>query len=134
MDITLEIADKISKIDKNATIYVENQEQGFNEPSYFIQRLPTKNKKQLSGRSMRNYNYAIMYFPENGSRRSCEVVEEMLLEKMTKIDSISHLYDVESKIIDNALQFLFTLKLRVVDSSEEGPFMNHLEEVSNINV
>lgn len=133
MDITSLVAEKLAEIDSEATIYREHEEQGFQEPCFFIQRIKSGKSTHLGKRSMRTYSYAVMFFPKNGTREECEIAEEILHDRFKKIDGVGHLYDVASKINDNVLQYQFNLMFRAFDGPDNSPVMQSIEEVSTLN-
>ena len=136
MDVTQGIIDKLADIFRGEgfSFYRNNQKQGFKEPSFFVQQINIGSKKELSNRQRRRYPYALMYFPEEKNRQACEAMAERLLEHFTVVDGFSHVYDAETQIIDDVLQFRFVLHLRVITETLPGTPMATLEEATHLNV
>ncbi len=63
MTIIERIADEIARIFPKATIYTENQADGFNEPSFFIEKIDTSSAPEMFDRQYRKYAYQVIYFP-----------------------------------------------------------------------
>lgn len=54
IDVTLAIANELSRIVPDAVIYRENQEQGFREPSFYIYEIMADSKGELMSYENRN--------------------------------------------------------------------------------
>lgn len=63
MTIIERIADEIARIFPSAVIYTENQADGFEEPSFFIEKIGTSASSELFDRQMRKQSYQVVYFP-----------------------------------------------------------------------
>lgn len=136
MDVTQGIIDKLADLflGEGFTFYRNNQAQGFKEPSFYVQQISARNSKELSQRQRRRYPYALMYFPAEKNRQACELMAERLMEHFTVVNGYGHVYDVETQIIDDVLQFRFVLHLRVMTEAPAGTPMGTLEEATQLNV
>lgn len=119
MSITTAIANQIDKIIPNATIYIENQEQKFAEPSFYIYEIMSDSKDELMRQEMRKHLYCVMWFPDSsldepGVKEQCENMRTRLLDELSFLDDLSiKLMDREAKIEQEALNFTFKLRYKV---------------------
>ena len=119
MSITTAIANQIDKIIPNATIYIENQEQKFAEPSFYIYEIMSDSKDELMRQEMRKHLYCVMWFPDSsldepGVKEQCENMRTTLLDELSFLDDLSiKLMDREAKIEQEALNFTFKLRYKV---------------------
>ncbi|WP_270786774.1 phage tail terminator family protein [Enterococcus lactis] len=133
MDVTLAIANQLAKIFPDSTIYREQQEQGFKEPSFYIYEISAGSSGELMSYESRKHLYFVMWFPDSnqddpGKKEQCEKMREKLLDEFQRLDELSiGLLDKEAKIIEDALQFTFKLKYRVVPQ-DSTPKISGLEQ------
>lgn len=119
IDVTLAIANELSRIVPDAVIYRENQEQGFEEPSFYIYEIMADSKGELMAYESRKHLYCVMYFPDRslddpGVKEQCEKMRSKLLDEFRRLDDLSvGLLDRESRIESQALHFTFALRYRV---------------------
>lgn len=127
MDITLAIASQLERIVPNATIYRENVEQGFEEPSFYVYEIIAKSQGNLMDYQMRNHDFCIMWFPNThnedvGVKEQCEKMRETLLDAFDFIDDLSlNVLAKEARIEQEALNLTFTLKYRVTKEDTGTP-------------
>ncbi|WP_071131364.1 phage tail terminator family protein [Enterococcus timonensis] len=119
MDITLAIANQLAVIMPDATIYREQQEQSFDEPSFYIYEISASSKGELMSYEARKHLYCVMWFPDSkqddpGIKEQCENMRSKLLDEFQRLDEVSLTpFEKEAKIVDGALQFIFKLRYRV---------------------
>ncbi|WEL48782.1 hypothetical protein P0G38_06900 [Enterococcus casseliflavus] len=119
IDVTLAIANELSRIVPDAVIYRENQEQGFEEPSFYIYEIMADSKGELMAYESRKHLYCVMWFPDRsvddpGVKEQCEKMRIKLLDEFRRLDDLSvGLLDREARIESQALHFTFTLRYRV---------------------
>lgn len=119
IDVTLAIANELSRIIPDAVIYRENQEQGFQEPSFYIYEIMADSKAELMSYENRKHLYCVMWFPDTttddpGVKEQCEKMRSKLLDEFRRLDDLSvGLLDRESRIESQALHFTFALRYRV---------------------
>ena len=109
IDVTLAIANELSRIVPDAVIYRENQEQGFQEPSFYIYEIMADSKGELMSYENRKHLYCVMWFPDTttddpGVKEQCEKMRSKLLDefklKSNLVRSILHLKsDIELLLI-----------------------------------
>lgn len=119
IDVTLAIANELSRIVPDAVIYRENQEQGFEEPSFYIYEIMADSKGDLMAYESRKHLYCVMWFPDRsvddpGVKEQCEKMRSKLLDEFRRLDDLSvGLLDREARIESQALHFTFALRYRV---------------------
>lgn len=118
IDVTLAIANELSRIIPDAVIYRENQEQGFQEPSFYIYEIMADSKGELMSYENRKHLYCVMWFPDTttddpGVKEQCEKMRSKLLDEFRLDDLSVGLLDRESRIESQALHFTFALRYRV---------------------
>lgn len=119
IDVTLAIANELSRIVPDAVIYRENQEQGFEEPSFYIYEIMADSKGELMAYESRKHLYCVMWFPDRsvddpGVKEQCEKMRSKLLDEFRRLDDLSvGLLDREARIESQALHFTFALRYRV---------------------
>jgi hypothetical protein len=119
IDVTLAIANELSMIIPDAVIYRENQEQGFQEPSFYIYEIMADSKGGLMSYENRKHLYCVMWFPDTttddpGVKEQCEKMRSKLLDEFNRLDDLSvGLLNREARIESQALHFTFALRYRV---------------------
>lgn len=109
MTIIERIADEIARLFPDATIYTENQSDGFEEPSFFIEKIDTSSAAEQFDRQLRKYAYQVVYFPNlENPKMDMEVMEDYLLSGLLELKDYAPLRN--KKIIqqeDNTLIYQF---------------------------
>lgn len=133
MDVTLSIANQLAKIVPDATIYREQQEQSFDEPSFYVYEVNTSSSGELMSYEVRKHLYCVMWFPDSkqdspGKKEQCENMRSLLLDEFQRLDELSlAILDKEAKINDGALQLTFKLRYRVT-LKDTTPKVDSLEQ------
>ncbi|EOX2706470.1 DUF6838 family protein [Enterococcus faecalis] len=60
IDVTLNIANQLAEIVPDAIIYREQQEQSFEEPSFYIYEIQSNSKDELMDYQMRSHLYCVV--------------------------------------------------------------------------
>lgn len=109
MTIIERIADEIARLFPDATIYMENQSDGFNEPSFFIEKIDTDLDSELFERQARKYAYQVVYFPNpDNPKTDMERVEDYLLGGLLELKDYAPLRHVHvTQQEDNTLIYQF---------------------------
>ncbi|SFA87575.1 hypothetical protein SAMN05216249_10456 [Acetitomaculum ruminis DSM 5522] len=107
-DIVNAIARAIRKeYDNTYKIYIESVEQGFKEPCFSIVKVSAKHEHKFFRRRLKEYTFAIYYFPsDKRSTFECAQAEEELfdlLEEIETSDMILRSYDFDAVITDGVL-------------------------------
>lgn len=133
MDITAAIANQLLKIEPEATIYREQQEQSFVEPSFYVYEITATGDGEISNFEMRKHTFCVMWFPDSrsedpGPREQCEIMREKLLDEFQRLDDLSiGVFGKEAKTVDGALQFTFRIRYRAVPN-DETPKLESLKQ------
>ncbi|WP_233558448.1 DUF6838 family protein [Lactobacillus sp. ESL0263] len=109
MIIIERIADEIARLFPDATIYTENQSDGFEEPSFFIEKIDTSSAAEQFDRQLRKYAYQVVYFPNpENPKMDMERMEDYLLSGLLELRNYAPLRN--KKLIqqkDNTLVYQF---------------------------
>ena len=111
MTIIERIADEIARIFPNAVIYTENQADGFEEPSFFVEKIGTSASSELFDRQMRKQSYQVVYFPNpDNPKTDMERVEDYLLSGLLELKDYAPLRHIEViQQEDNTLIYKFEI-------------------------
>ena len=109
MTIIERIADEIARLFPDATIYMENQSDGFNEPSFFIEKINTSSASELFDRQYRKYAYQVIYFPDpDHPKTDMERMEDYLLSGLLELKDYAPLRHIQvTQQEDNTLIYQF---------------------------
>ena len=111
MTIIERIADEIAQLFPDATIYTENQSDGFEEPSFFIEKIDTSSTAEQFDRQLRKYAYQVVYFPNpENPKMDMERMEDYLLSGLLELRNYAPLRN--KKLIqqeDNTLVYQFEI-------------------------
>lgn len=130
--ISLKITENFDGVD----IYIDNLEQGFNEPCFFINLLNPSEKQILGSRYLRNYLFDIVYFPENKSQSQIyEVLDKLhnVLEYI-KFDDGSLIRGIKrnAKEEDSTLHYFVTYGVFIYKLEDEKAKMEKLNTKTTI--
>lgn len=130
-DIINGIAVKLNKVfGSGYKIYVDDVEQGLQEPCFLIIDVNTANSRQLGTREKRDTIYDIHYFPKGG-REEIREVEQKLLDNFSTIELINggivHGFNIHTEVSDNVLHFFVNYNLTVCEEKAVGDLMETLE-------
>lgn len=108
------IGKELSQLFPNVQINRENRKGGFEEPSFFVQKVDTGVKPELFNIQNRKYTYQVVYFPKvDRPNEDMESVEEILLDNFTSLKSYATLRNREfNQSDDNTLQMTFEVWIR----------------------
>lgn len=109
MTIIERIADEIARIFPSSVIYTENQADGFEEPSFFIEKISSSASSELFDRQMRKQTYQVIYFPNpENPKTDMERVEDYLLSGLLELKNYAPLRHIEvTQQEDNTLIYKF---------------------------
>lgn len=123
-----EIADKLASIfGEDTVIYVENQENGFEEPSFYIHKVLTSATHELAGYQAKTDSYQIVFFAgdEKPNEKMIDVEEQLV----ANFDYVGSYLVVNRSFTHNAIErtldFQFDLKGRVYNT-DDGEKMKRL--------
>ncbi len=111
-------------------IYINDLEQGFNSPCFFIAN-KGESRKIYFGKTYRSKTeFCIMYYPNSEEKQEeCGVVSNRLfecLEFIEILDGTYRTYGIKSKIVENVLYFTIFVDV-YYEKVEEKEFMEKLE-------
>ena len=127
MTIIERIADEIARLFPEATIYTENQSDGFTEPSFFIEKIDTSSAHELFDRQYRKYAYQVIYFPDpDHPKTDMERVEDYLLSGLLELKDYAPLRHIQvTQQEDNTLIYQFEVWGRFyLDKNDEIKLQN----------
>ena len=123
-----EIADKLASIFGEGTvIYAENQANGFQEPSFYVNKVLTSTTHELAGYQAKTDSYQIIFFAgdDNPNQKMIDVEEQLV----ASFDYVGSYLAVNRRFTPNAaertLDFQFDLKGRVYNA-DDGEKMKRL--------
>ena len=108
------IGNELHRLFPDVQINRENREGGFEEPSFFVEKVDTGVKPELFNVQNRKYSYQIVYFPEvKRPKEDMEIMEETLLDKFINLSDYATLRNREfNQSDDNTLQMTFEVWIR----------------------
>ena len=108
------IGNELHRLFPDVQINRENREGGFEEPSFFVEKVGTGVKPELFNVQNRKYSYQVIYFPEvRRPKEDMEIVEETLLDKFINLSDYATLRNREfNQSDDNTLQMTFEVWIR----------------------
>ena len=124
MTIIDRIAEEIARIFPGATIYTENQADGFQEPSFFIEKIDTTSAPEMFDRQYRKYAYQVIYFPDpKHPKMDMERVEDYLLSGLLELKDFAPLRHIQvTQQEDNTLIYQFEVWARFYQEKDEIKF------------
>ncbi|MCT6821263.1 MAG: hypothetical protein M3Z86_03580 [Lactobacillus panisapium] len=124
MTIIERIAEEIARIFPGATIYTENQADGFQEPSFFIEKIDTTSAPEMFDRQYRKYAYQVIYFPNfDNPKMDMERVEDYLLSGLLELKDFAPLRHIQvTQQEDNTLIYQFEVWARFYPEKDEIKF------------
>ncbi|MBH9985204.1 DUF6838 family protein [Lactobacillus sp. M0390] len=109
MTIIERIANEIARLFPDATIYTENQSDGFNEPSFFVEKINTSSTVEQFDRQLRKYEYQVVYFPDpDNPKTDMELMGDYLLSGLLELKDYAPLRHIQvTQQEDNTLIYQF---------------------------
>lgn len=134
MTIIERIADEITRIFPNAIINTENQSDGFEEPSFFIEKISSSASSELFDRQMRKQSYQVVYFPSpDNPKTDMERVEDYLLSGLLELKDYAPLRHIEVvQQEDNTLIYKFEVWGRFYPDKKDDIKLQNSEVKGNI--
>lgn len=123
-----EIADKLASIfGEDTVIYVENQENDFKEPSFYIHKVLTSATHELAGYQAKTDSYQIIFFAggENPNQKMIDVEEKLVagFDYVGSYLAVNRNFTLNA--VERTLDFQFDLKGRVYNT-DDGEKMKRL--------
>lgn len=118
------------------TIYIENIEQGLEEPCFFILSLKPSNRQLIGNRYERKYPFDIHYFPEdkeNINSEINEITERLYLAlEYIEADGLLRGTNMNVEVIDNVLHFFINFNMTVQKEVPKEPYLEKVELKSEV--
>lgn len=134
MTIIERISDELARIFPSAVIYPENQADGFEEPSFFIEKISSSASSELFDRQMRKQSYQVVYFPNpDNPKTDMERVEDYLLSGLLELKDYAPLRHIEViQQEDNTLIYKFEVWGRFYPDKKDDIKLQNSEVKGNI--
>ena len=134
MTIIERIADEIAQLFPDATIYTENQSDGFEEPSFFIEKIDTSSTAEQFDRRLRKYAYQVVYFPDpDNPKTDMERMEDYLLSGLLELKDYAPLRHIQvTQQEDNTLIYQFEVWGRFYPDKKDEIKLQNQEVKGNI--
>lgn len=117
MNLTDRVVKELARIFPDDIIYTENQSSGFQEPCFYVSRIPVANiKPKLFDIQERTYSYQIVYFTNSDQPNAdIERVQELLADNYITLADYATVRNREFSpdVNENTLKFQFDLLLRM---------------------
>lgn len=112
-------------------IWVDEQEQGLQEPCFFVQVITNSQTPKLTGNYKRSQTFDIIYFPR--MRTTFELVEtaERLYSAMEYIEVNGVLVrgkNIHTETIEDTLHFIVDYDLNLKEVKEKEDYMEELKQ------
>ena len=126
MTIIERIADEIARLFPEATIYTENQSDGFEEPSFFVEKINTSSAAEMFDRQSRKYAYQVIYFPNpDHPKTDMERMEDYLLSGLLELKDYAPLRHIQvTQQEDYTLIYKFEIWGRFYPEKDEIKLQN----------
>lgn len=131
------IGNELSDLFPDVQINRENREGGFEEPSFFVEKIETGVQPELFDIQNRKYAYQVVYFPEiERPKENMESVEEVLLDNFISLKNYATIRNRDFKQSDdNTLQMTFEVWIRAykVDNTSKQEHIKFKGGIANGN-
>lgn len=122
-DVTRLISDTLDHFWPNIPVYLENQEGGFSEPSFYVHRICVNHTKDFTGWQNRMYSYQVIYFPPGiKPHEELDTMAEQLQSNLTEIPGYAKLINQDLAVEDEHLSMTFDLNIRAYPKEKDPPF------------
>lgn len=130
-DIISIISNAVSTAFSAANVYKENTKQGFDSPAFYIAEINHTHTPLIGRASRKRYSMSVKYYPDENNID--EVKKELhgvaaqlpdVLEIMSYNNNTIKSYNMESRIEDDILHFMFDVKVKMIkpkDTYKFGP-------------
>lgn len=124
MNIIDRIGEVLQALFPDITVYREDVESGFIEPSFFVSSIGTRVKPELFTRQKRTYSYQLVYFPKTDMPKAdMERMQDLLLGNFLVLPLFATIRNREFQVVDGALTLTFDVVIRAyldADSVKQG--------------
>lgn len=114
------IADELSGLFPDTPIYRNDQRGGFQEPSFFIEKITNKITPNLFGIQVRDNHYQLVYFPDpDKPSEDMEATEELLTDNFKQLSGFATLRNRNFEYSDGTLLMTFEITFRAIPDEME---------------
>ena len=113
-----ELVSHIKGLYPDIRIYLDEVEQGFKEPCFFIHVVDTKYTPEANKYVKVRSKVDLSYFPPKKKRSECLAMQEELSYKLLHLPTI-HLFDRQYEGVDNVLHCIFNASTRLKLEEED---------------
>lgn len=128
-DVISIISNSISETFPEADIYKENVKQDFSTPSFYISEINHTHTPLIGRASRKRFSISVKYFPDENNKDEPkqelhEVAAQLteLLEIMSYDNKTIKAYNMESRIEDDILHFMFDVRIKTLKSKDINKF------------
>ncbi|MGK9325229.1 phage tail terminator family protein [Aerococcus urinaeequi] len=133
MNLITAIVDELATLFQDGIFYIENQEQGFEQPSFYAYPVNNATEARLMGRQHNKQMFAVTYFPdpdsiEKGVMEQCAEVADKLMNDFRFIQSEGlHVLNKDIKLQNNVVIMNFYLKYNIKPDDEQGDTIGSMD-------
>lgn len=113
-----EIATFLDGLYPDIPIRIDDVEQGFEEPCFFIHVMNSKFKSEPHHYVLTTSQVVISYYPKKHKASACYEMLDELSCKVNRLPEI-HIFNKEFEVVDNVLHYAFTATTRLKEDIEE---------------
>ena len=133
MNLITAIVDELATLFQDGIFYIENQEQGFEQPSFYVYPVNNATEARLMGRQYNKQMFAVTYFPgpdstEKGVMEQCTEVADKLMNDFRFIQSEGlHVLNKDIQLQNNVVVMNFYLKYNIKSTDEQDETIGSME-------
>lgn len=117
------ISDTLDQHWPNIPVYLENQEGGFSEPSFYVHRIHVNHTKDFTSWQNRTYSYQVVYFPpELKPNEALDTMAEQLQSNLTEIPGYAKIINPNLTVEEDHLSMTFDINIRAYPEEKDPPF------------
>lgn len=133
MNLITAIVDELAALFHDGIFYIENQEQGFEQQSFYVYPVSNATEARLMGRQYNKQMFAVTYFSdpdstEKGVMEQCTDVADKLMNDFRYIQSEGlHVLNKDVQLQNGVVVMNFFLKYNIKPDEEQGDTIGSIE-------
>lgn len=133
MNLITAIVDELATLFHDGIFYIEDQEQGFEQQSFYVYLVRNAKEARLMGRQYNKQMFAVTYFPdpnstEKGVKEQCTEVADKLMNDFRFIHSEGlHVLNNDVQSQNGVVVMNFYLKYNIKPDEEQGDTVGSIE-------
>lgn len=133
MNLITAIVDELAALFQDGIFYIENQEQGFEQQSFYVYSVNNATEARLMGRQYNKQMFAVTYFPdpdstEKGVMEQCAEVADKLMNDFRFIHAEGlHVLNKDIQLQNGVVVMNFYLKYNIKPADEQGDRIGSIE-------